>query len=99
VYFKLSHPRKTYLNFHRGTRAVGVEYVDDNVGRAKGAVEPKVVNASRLVILSAGAFGTPSILERSGVGSAEVLEKNGVKQFIDLPGVGNNYMGMIFNSH
>ncbi|KAF4613895.1 hypothetical protein D9613_007490 [Agrocybe pediades] len=54
--------------------------------------QPTLVRASRLVVLSAGAFGTPSILERSGVGSAEVLKKHGVKQIIDLPGVGENYM-------
>jgi alcohol oxidase len=50
------------------------------------------VKASRLVVLSAGAFGSPSILERSGVGSLEILKKNGVKELVDLPGVGENYM-------
>ncbi|KAF4617514.1 hypothetical protein D9613_005759 [Agrocybe pediades] len=74
-----------------GTRAVGVEYVNDVVGRAKGVVEPTIIKASRLVVLSAGSFGSPAILERSGVGSAEVLKKNGITQLVDLPGVGENY--------
>lgn len=70
-----------------------MEYIDDEAGRAKGITKPIIVKASRLVVLSAGAFGTPAILERSGVGSAEVLKKNDVKQLVDLPGVGENYMG------
>ena len=88
------------FNYGRGTRAVGIEYVDDT--RVKGATEPLVARASRLVVLSAGAFGTPSILERSGVGSKDVLTRNNVQQIVDLPGVGENYMGLhkldIFNA-
>ena len=82
------------FNYGRGTRAVGIEYVDDTVGRAKGATEPLVARASRLVVLSAGAFGTPSILERSGIGSKDVLTRNNIPQLIDLPGVGEHYMGL-----
>uniref|UniRef100_A0A8H7XMI9 Glucose-methanol-choline oxidoreductase N-terminal domain-containing protein n=1 Tax=Psilocybe cubensis TaxID=181762 RepID=A0A8H7XMI9_PSICU len=84
-----------------GTRAVGVEYVDDTIGRARGAVEPISVRAARLVVLSSGAFGSPAILERSGVGSPEILEKNGVEQLVNLPGVGKNYMdhNAIFTSY
>ncbi|TFK69860.1 alcohol oxidase [Pluteus cervinus] len=72
--------------------AVGVEYVDDKVGRAKGTPENHVVYASKLVVVSAGAFGSAAILERSGIGSAEVLKKNGIAQVVDLPGVGENYL-------
>jgi alcohol oxidase len=75
-----------------GTRAVGIEYVDDTIGRGKGASEPLVARASRLVVVSAGAFGSPSILERSGVGSKDVLTRNNVQQVVDLPGVGEHYM-------
>ena len=32
-------------------------------------------------------------LERSGIGSKDVLSKNNVQQLVDLPGVGENYMG------
>ncbi|KAF8953125.1 GMC oxidoreductase-domain-containing protein [Flammula alnicola] len=75
-----------------GKKAIGVEYIDDVVGRSKGVTEKIVAKASRLVVLSAGAFGSPSILERSGIGAADVLKKNGVQQLVDLPGVGENYM-------
>ena len=81
------------LNYGRGTRAVGIEYVDDTIGRAKGTTEPFIARASRLVVLSAGAFGSPAILERSGIGSKEVLTKNNIQQVVDLPGVGEHYMG------
>ena len=73
---------------------MGIEHVDDTIGRAKGTTEPLVSRASRLVVLSAGAFGTPSILERSGIGSRDVLTRNNVEQLVDLPGVGEHFMGL-----
>ena len=82
------------MNCDRETRAVGIEYVDDTIGRAKGTTEPFVARASRLVVLSAGAFGSPSILERSGIGSKDVLARNNVQQLVNLPGVGEHYMGL-----
>ena len=79
--------------FCSGNKAVGVEYVGDKIGRAKGEQEPSVARASRLVIVSAGAFGSPSILERSGIGVSELLKKNDIKEIVNLPGVGEHYMG------
>ena len=73
---------------------MGIEYVDDTIGRAKGISETLVARASRLVVLSAGAFGSPSVLERSGIGSKDVLTRHNVKQIVDLPGVGEHYMGL-----
>jgi choline dehydrogenase len=40
------------------------------------------------VVLSAGAYGTPAILMRSGVGPAEHLRSMGIDVRVDLPGVG-----------
>ncbi len=37
------------------------------------------VHASRLVVVSAGAMGTPLILERSGNGVAPISENFGIK--------------------
>ena len=87
------------FNHGRGTRAVGIEYVDDIIGRAKGATKPVVALASRLVVLSAGAFGSPAILERSGIGPKDVLTKNNIHQVVDLPGVGEHYMGLYMMFH
>lgn len=49
------------------------------------------VHAKKLVIVTCGALGTPSVLERSGVGSSEVLQKAGIEVVANLPGVGSNY--------
>ncbi|KAF9036275.1 GMC oxidoreductase-domain-containing protein [Panaeolus papilionaceus] len=48
--------------------------------------------AAKLVVLGAGAFGSPAILERSGIGSSRILKQLGILQLVDLPGVGENYM-------
>jgi alcohol oxidase len=41
-----------------------VEYVDDEGDHIQALKSPSVAKASRLVVLSAGAFGSPAILER-----------------------------------
>uniref|UniRef100_A0A0W0EUT2 Glucose-methanol-choline oxidoreductase N-terminal domain-containing protein n=1 Tax=Moniliophthora roreri TaxID=221103 RepID=A0A0W0EUT2_MONRR len=73
-----------------GNRAVGVEYTDNEVGRDRGMASVHNVIADHLVILSAGAFGSPVILERSGIGSKELLQKLDIPVLVDLPGVGEN---------
>jgi choline dehydrogenase len=65
----------------RGRRAAGVA-----VRQGQRLVE---VGASR-VVLSAGAYGSPAILLRSGIGPAGELTTIGVKPALDLPGVGRN---------
>ncbi|NMO04464.1 dehydrogenase [Gordonia sp. TBRC 11910] len=59
-----------------GTRAVGVRL-------ATG----EIISASE-VILTAGAYATPAILMRSGVGPAEHLDSLGITRVLDAPGVG-----------
>ena len=46
--------------------------------------------ADKEVILSSGAFGSPQILLRSGVGPANEITKHGIDHKVDLPGVGKN---------
>ncbi|QUC20527.1 uncharacterized protein UV8b_04768 [Ustilaginoidea virens] len=72
----------------QGTRAVGVEALPTGAGPD---AKPLVVRARRLVVVSAGALGTPQILERSGVGSRAVLAELGIPVVSDLPGVGEDY--------
>jgi choline dehydrogenase len=48
------------------------------------------VGASAEVILSAGAIGSPQILELSGIGAGQGLQALGMSCVHDLPGVGEN---------
>jgi alcohol oxidase len=72
-----------------GERAIGIEYTANELGLPVFAAKAK-----KLVVVSAGAFGSPSILERSGIGSSSILERHGIPVIVDLPGVGENYQGM-----
>lgn len=44
------------------------------------------------VILCAGAYGTPLILLRSGIGPTDELAEHGIDTALDLPGVGRNLL-------
>jgi len=65
-----------------GKKATGVEY------KLNGAV--KTAQASKEVILSAGSIGSPHLLQLSGIGDTQTLEKAGVEVKHHLPGVGQN---------
>ncbi|EPS98728.1 hypothetical protein FOMPIDRAFT_1125896 [Fomitopsis schrenkii] len=54
------------------------------------------VNVQKDVCLTAGALKSPHILELSGIGREDVLEKIGVPLKIDLPGVGENVQEHLF---
>ena len=60
------------------------------VQSADGATS--VIKARREVILSAGAYGSPAILLRSGIGPKAEIEQHATKSRVDLPGVGKNLM-------
>lgn len=77
----LTGTRATRILFE-GRRAAGVA-----VQRADGE---HLLTARAEVILAAGAFGTPHLLELSGVGDATLLRANGIVPRHDLPGVGGN---------
>ncbi|KAG2072309.1 alcohol oxidase [Suillus decipiens] len=72
-------------------RAVGVEFTSDPVSCPDADQSSSIVRASKLVVISAGAFGSPTILERSGIGAEAVLKRCGIEQLVNLPGVGENY--------
>ncbi|KAK8913194.1 Alcohol oxidase [Metarhizium anisopliae BRIP 53293] len=73
-----------------GNRATGVEYRATTPATGEQG-KTYTVKAKKLVVVSAGALGTPQILERSGVGSAAILDKLGIPVVSDLPGVGEEY--------
>jgi choline dehydrogenase len=65
-----------------GRKATGVKVIVDGKLRQ--------FNARSEVILCAGSIGSPILLQRSGIGPADVLRDAGVAIVHDLPGVGEN---------
>ncbi|MES2246765.1 GMC family oxidoreductase [Variovorax boronicumulans] len=71
------------------------ETLPDGTKRCTGAqvwdgTEMTTAHAECEVILSAGAIGSPQILQLSGVGPAELLRQHGIEVALDAPGVGAN---------
>ena len=64
-------------------KAVGVECLNN-----KG--ELFSIMANKEVLLSSGAFGSPQILLRSGIGPSEEIIKHDIEHVHELPGVGKN---------
>lgn len=63
--------------------------------RCSGAVvrrggDAMTVRVNREVILSAGAIGSPQILQLSGIGPAALLKQHDIQVVVDAPGVGEN---------
>ncbi|BDB27834.1 GMC family oxidoreductase N-terminal domain-containing protein [Cupriavidus sp. P-10] len=52
--------------------------------------EKKTILAAREVILSAGSLNSPQVLMLSGIGPHEELQRHGIRQVHDLPGVGQS---------
>ena len=52
--------------------------------------EEFTLNATKEVLLSSGAFGSPQVLLRSGIGPEQEITKHGIEHKVDLPGVGKN---------
>lgn len=80
--------------FDDNKRATGIEYVPNPQFQSQTPLSkpiPGNIRAKKLVVLSAGSFGTPQILERSGVGNKELLSKLDIPVVTNLPGVGENY--------
>lgn len=60
------------------------------------------VSVNKEVILAGGAFGSPHILQRSGVGPSGVLTAANVLVKVDLPGVGANmidHLSFFYNTY
>ena len=66
----------------RERRAVGVEFIRHGVKQR--------VFAAKDIILSAGAIGSPQVLQLSGIGDGAHLQPYAIEQVHHLPGVGRN---------
>ena len=65
-----------------GRRVTGLDLTQAGV--------PAHVDVAGELILSAGAIGTPQLLQLSGVGPAALLRQHGIEVLLDVPGVGEN---------
>jgi choline dehydrogenase-like flavoprotein len=79
-----------------GTRVTGVRY-----RTSSRRPTDELATAHREVVLSAGAIGSPQILQLSGIGDADDLQAVGVTVRHELPGVGANlqdhpFLGALF---
>ncbi len=73
----------------RDQRATGVQVRSKN-----GSVT--TIAASKEVILSAGSFHSPQILQLSGIGSKDELNQHGIEPKVELPGIGKNLQDHLF---
>jgi choline dehydrogenase-like flavoprotein len=65
--------------------ATGVEFLSGS-----DKLPAYVVHARREVIVAAGTIKTPQLLELSGIGRRDVLDRVGIDVKLELPGVGEN---------
>jgi choline dehydrogenase-like flavoprotein len=63
-------------------KAVAIHYIKDGT--------EQVVRVGKEVVVSAGSFKSPQILELSGIGNADVLKAAGVEVKVENSGVGKN---------
>ncbi|EUC34723.1 GMC oxidoreductase [Bipolaris victoriae FI3] len=83
--FLLTHALVSKIELEKNAdtvKATGVQFTVDG--------SPFTVKANREVIICGGVVNSPQILELSGIGSPDVLQKAGVEVIVDLPGVGDN---------
>ncbi|KAI1390108.1 glucose-methanol-choline oxidoreductase-like protein [Hypoxylon trugodes] len=91
-------PAKGRKNLHVETGVLVEKIVFDESGSVPKAVGVQVqkngraivVDVNKEIILAAGAFGSPKLLELSGIGSRVRLEKLGIPVIVDNPNVGEN---------
>lgn len=84
-----THSLVTKILFN-GTQAVGVSVNTQGV--------EYTLSATREVILTAGTFHSPQLLQVSGIGSREHLESLSIPVIADIPGVGQNLQDPILMS-
>ncbi|KAF2822969.1 choline dehydrogenase mitochondrial precursor [Ophiobolus disseminans] len=91
-YLKLA---KKNLVLKLETRVAKVNFIKGGTATGVTLENGTVLNARKEVILSAGSFQTPGLLELSGIGNANLLKQLGIPVVVDLPSVGENFQDHI----
>ncbi|KAG8828463.1 hypothetical protein FRC17_007521 [Serendipita sp. 399] len=73
-------------------RATGVDFAQTTGGTIYH------VDAASEVIVSGGVFGTPQLLQLSGIGPKPLLDSFGIPTIVDLPGVGEHFQDHVLVS-
>lgn len=71
-------------------RAVGVRTVPMKPLHPREQ-QATIYRARKQIVISCGTLSTPLVLQRSGIGDPQKLQKVGVECQVDLPGVGLNF--------
>ncbi|KAK7742000.1 hypothetical protein SLS53_004584 [Cytospora paraplurivora] len=74
--------------FDDSKRATGVQVDTAGLGYT--------ISAAREVIVSGGVFGSPQLLQASGIGPTELLSRHGIPIVADRPGVGQGMQDHIY---
>ena len=93
------HPAITYLAVARNrpnlTIRAGIE-IDRVLFEGNRSIGVRTISGETIlageVVLSAGAYGSPAILMRSGIGHADQLSDLGIDGLTNLPGVGSHLL-------
>ncbi|XP_060536165.1 glucose dehydrogenase [FAD, quinone]-like [Cylas formicarius] len=91
-------PHRNNSNFHVMLNSTATKIVIGGIGKNKKALAVQflynghlyTVNVRKEVVLAAGALNSPQLLLLSGIGPKDELDKVGIQQLHDLPGVGKN---------
>jgi choline dehydrogenase len=92
--FSYLRPAKSRSNLHVETSALAQRILFE--GRRARAVEYRqegclrTARARKEILVSSGAYNSPQLLQLSGVGPADLLNKHGIDIVLDAPGVGND---------
>lgn len=89
-------PIRHRTNLHITTRSQATKILIDQYRASGIEINRKdqrlQVQATKEIIIAAGAIASPQLLMLSGIGPAEHLRERNIEPFVNLPGVGENLM-------
>ncbi|KAJ8116397.1 hypothetical protein OPT61_g2170 [Boeremia exigua] len=82
------HSQVSKIIFDNSKKAIGAA--------VESAGKTFIISAKKEIILSAGVFHSPQVLQLSGIGPAEMLRSHSIELISNLSGVGQNLQDQIF---